>query len=83
MKVHLIARGHQWQSSVTLTDFPGSGGGGGGGAPIPKVDVKSYYLANFFPKNCMKLKEFGPWGCVPGAPIRFVNVYGWVGAHYL
>ena len=28
--------------------------------PTLKVDVKSYYLANFFPKNCMKLKKFGP-----------------------
>ena len=35
------------------------------------------------PKNCIKLKEFGLWGRVPGASIRFVNVYGWVGAHYL
>ena len=38
------------------------------GAPTPKVDVKSYYLANFFPKNCMKMKKFGPRG-VHGAPL--------------
>ena len=42
----------------------------GSGAPTPKVDVKSYYLAiSPLPtkKNCMKLKQFGPWGGhVPG-----------------
>ena len=40
------------------------------GAPTPKVDVKSYYLVNFFLKNCMKLKELGPQrGRIPGAPL--------------
>ena len=29
------------------------------GSPVPEVDLKNYYLDNFFPKNCMKLKEFG------------------------
>ena len=38
--------------------------------PTPNVDVKSYYLANIFPKKFTKLKEFGPQGGirVPGAP---------------
>ena len=40
----------QWR----IQDFPEVRG------PTLKVDVKSYYLANFFPKNCMKLKKFGP-----------------------
>ena len=46
-----------------------------GGAPTPKVDVKSCYLANlFFPKKCMKLKEFGHWRRdVPGVPVRSAN----------
>ena len=49
----------QWQ----IQDFPKVG------APTPKVDVKSYYLVDFPPQNCMKLKEFGLRGCVPGAPL--------------
>ena len=36
-------------------------------APTPKVDVKSYYLANFSKKR-MKLKEFGPGGGILLAP---------------
>ena len=35
-----------------------------GGAPTPKLRL--FY--NFLAKNCMKLKEFGPGGRVPGAP---------------
>ena len=40
------------------------------GAPTPKVGSPTYYLTNFFPENCMKMKEFGLRGgsCVPGAP---------------
>ena len=35
------------------------------GAPTPKLRL--FY--NFYAKNCMKMKEFGPPGaCVPGAP---------------
>ena len=30
--------------------------------PEEGEDVKSYYLFNFSPKNCMKLKEFGGGG---------------------
>ena len=41
---------HQWW----IQEFPEDG------APTPKADVKNYYLVIFFPKNCMKLKEFGP-----------------------
>ena len=37
----------QWQ----IWDFPE-------GAPTPKVDV----LTDFFVKNCMEIKEFGPQG---------------------
>ena len=31
------------------------------GTRTPKVNVLTYYFANFLPKNCMKMKEFGPW----------------------
>ena len=27
---------------------------------IPKVGVLTYYFANLFAENCMKMKEFGP-----------------------
>ena len=30
------------------------------GTPTPKLSVLTYYFANFFAKNCMKMKEFGP-----------------------
>ena len=38
------------------------------GVPTPKVGVLKHFLA----ENCMKMKEFGPRWCVPGAslPIR-------------
>ena len=48
----------QWR----IQDFPGVG------APTSKVGVKSYYLVNFFPENCMKIKEIGPRGRVSGTP---------------
>ena len=34
------------------------------GAPTPKVGALTYYLANFFPENWMKMKEIGPTGDV-------------------
>ena len=35
------------------------------GAPTPKSDI----IFQFFPENCMKMKEFGPpGGGVPGVP---------------
>ena len=38
--------------------------------PDGAANFKRGYLANFFPQNCMKLKEFGPPGArVPGAPL--------------
>ena len=37
----------------------------GGGAKL--------IFAQKFPKNCMKMKEFGPGGRVPGAPFRSAN----------
>ena len=47
---------------------PGFSRGGGANSK------RSYYLATFFPKNCMELKEFGPpGGGVPGAPLRTTN----------
>ena len=38
-------------------------------APTPKVGVLPYYFANFFAKNCIKIKESGPRGraCISGA----------------
>ena len=43
-------------------------------APTSKIGVHTYYLAKFFPQNCMKRKEFGPEGaCLPGTPLRFAN----------
>ena len=50
----------QWR----IQDFPE------GDAPTPKVVVLSYYFAIFFTENCMKMKEFGPPGGFPGAPLR-------------
>ena len=35
-----------------------------GGAPTPKIAI----IFQIFAKNCMKMKEFGPGGAVPGAP---------------
>ena len=43
------------------------------GAPTPKVGELTYYFAIFFAENCMKTKEFGPRGSVPGAPLRPAN----------
>ena len=42
-----------------------------GGAPTPK----SASIFQFFAKNCMKMKEFGPpgGGRVPGAPLGSAN----------
>ena len=44
----------------------------GSGASTLKVKMPTYYLANFFSKNCMKMKEirFRPikWGCSSLAP---------------
>ena len=42
-----------------------------GGAPTPKSAI----IFQFFPENCMKMKEFGPPGGarVPGAPLRSAN----------
>ena len=55
----------QWR----IQDFPEVG------TPTPNVDVKSYYLANFFPKTAWNWKSLYPEGaCVPGAPLRSVNV---------
>ena len=48
-----------------------------GRTPTFKVEAPtySYYLANFFPENYMKVKEIGPRGRarVSGAPIRSAN----------
>ena len=42
---------------------------GGRGVPTPKVDVLTY----FFAENCMKMKEFVPRGCDPGAPSPWIR----------
>ena len=38
------------------------------GGATPKVGVPI-----LFAENCMKMKEFGPWGHIPGAPLRHPN----------
>ena len=44
------------------------------GASTCNVGAQTYYLANFFYENCMKMKESGPGGGrVPGAPLRSAN----------
>ena len=32
------------------------------GGPTLKVGVSTYYFANFFAENCMKIRELGPGG---------------------
>ena len=50
----------QWR----IQDFPEVG------MPTPKVDVKSYYLANFFQKTAWNWKNLDLEGvCLPGAPL--------------
>ena len=49
----------QWR----IQDFPEVG------MPTPKVDVKSYYLANFFPKTAWSENNLDPEGGVPGSPL--------------
>ena len=45
-------------SSLTVVD-PGSPRKG---VPTPEFGAKISYLARFFAKNCMKMKEIGPRG---------------------
>ena len=33
-----------------------------GGDATPGFEAKTYYLARFLPKHCMKMKEIGPGG---------------------
>ena len=47
----------------TVQDFPEEG------APTTRGGANIRFCQNF-PKNCMKLKEFGPPGGVPRAPLR-------------
>ena len=42
---------------------------GRGVRQLPKVLL----FFNFFAENCMKMKEFGPPGDVPGAPLGSAN----------
>ena len=51
------------------------------GRQLPKLLL----FCNFFAKNCMKMKEFGPPGGarVPGAPLRSANDYLLVNCTYL
>ena len=54
----------------------GSGGskiflGGGVGGPNPTVGL----FFQLFAENCMKMKEFGPRGRVPGAPLGSANAW--------
>ena len=51
----------QWR----IQDFPEEG------APTPRGGGRQHTILSKFPKNCMKLKEFGPpGGRVPCAPLR-------------
>ena len=57
--IHQKACTIQWR----IQDFPEVG------APIPKVEVPTYYLAKIFPKTAWKWKNVEPAGArVPGAP---------------
>ena len=64
----MLVKGFLWRPQDICTyqrriqDFPEM-------APTPKVGVLTYYFAFFFAENCMKMKEFGPQGGVPGAPL--------------
>ena len=50
----------------------------GGGTNSPGEGRQHTMLPNF-PKNCMKLKEFGPRGvCIPHAHLRSATAYGCV-----
>ena len=42
------------------------------GTPTPKVGL----FCNIFSENCMKMNEFGPPGCVLGAPLGSANDNG-------
>ena len=46
-----------------IQDFPQ------GGAPSSKIAI----IFKIFAENCMKMKEFGPGGRVPGAPLGSAN----------
>ena len=50
------------------------------GVLTPKMDVKSYYLANFFPKTAWNWKNLDPEGAhIPGAPLdppMIYSIYG-------
>ena len=48
---------------------------GPGFSPGGVLTPKSAIIFQFFPKNCMKMKEFGPPGrvCIPGTPLRSAN----------
>ena len=62
-------RGHKDDVSVAVPGFPRGGGANlqGGGAHL--------LFGQKFPENCIKMKEFGPGGRVPCAPLRSANVY--------
>ena len=45
-----------------------------GGGANPQRGGASLLFGQKFPKNCLKIKEFGPkGGGVPGAPLRSAN----------
>ena len=60
----------QRPSSTAVAD-PGFSPGGGG-APTSKIAI----IFHIFAENCVKMKEFGPPGGVPGAPLGSANVLG-------
>ena len=41
--------------------------------PTHKVGALTYYLVNFFPENCMKIREIGLAGRMHGVSLRSVN----------
>ena len=63
---HIAVNDFDAQKSVRYSSVADPGFSPGGGAPTPKSAI----IFQFFPENCMKMKEFGPPGGarVPGAP---------------
>ena len=50
------------------------------GAPIPKVGVLTYYFANFFAENCMKMKMHeNAWHPRGSANAEYFKILGTLG----
>ena len=75
----------RWLQSSRTNSAADPGFPRGGGANSPWGGGRQHTILSNFPKNCMKLNEFGPGGaCVPRAPLRsataiicptFIHIY--------